>query len=74
MILGLNDADCLAAGMRSEDLRSAADRFRSAGSRGVDRPARARGIAAARHGLSTLMVRLGARPRVTPPAALGTTR
>ena len=69
MMLGLNAADCLAAGARYEDLRSQADRFRSAGSRGVGRPAPSRGIGAARHGIGTLLARIGPRPRVAPEAS-----
>jgi len=62
MILGLNDADCLAAAMRHDDLRSAAERNRSAANRGIDQPARSRGFAA-------LIARFGPRPRVTPEAS-----
>ena len=83
MMLGLNDADCQAAGARYKDLRSQADRFRSAGSRAVDAPAPSRAFAAARHGIGTLIARLGPRPQtvpeasgaaVAPPAALGSAR
>ena len=83
MFPGLNDADCLAAGMRHGDLRSAADRFRATGGRGADRPARSRGFGAAGHGIGALVARMGMRPRrapeassttAAPPAAMGTAR
>ena len=69
---GLNAADCQAAGARYEDLRSQADRFRSAGNLDADAPARSRGFAAARHGIGTLMARMGMRLRGRPEAG-GTT-
>ena len=83
MLLGLNDADCVAAGVRYEELRSEAGRRRSAGNRGAHAPARSRGFAAARRGIGTLMARMGMRLRGTPgaggataapPAALGAAR
>ena len=79
MMLGLNAADCQAAGARYEDLRSQADRFRSAGNRGADAPARSRGFGAARLGVGTMVARLGPRPRVAPearktPAVVGAAR
>ncbi len=79
MFPGLNDADCLAAGMRHGDLRSAAGRFRSTGGCGADRPARSRGFGAARRGVGTLVARRGMRlrgahgtagPAAGPPSAL----
>ena len=61
MMLGLNAADCQAAGARYEELRSEADRFRSAGSRGADAPAPSRGIGAARSGIGMLLARTRVR-------------
>ena len=82
-MLGLNEADREAAGTRYEELRSAADRFRSAGNRGADAPARLRGFGAARHGFGRLVARIGSRPlatleasgtAATPPSAFGSAR
>ena len=83
MMLGLSEADCLAAGVRHEELRSEAGRRRSAGNRAADLPARTRGFGSAGHGIAALMALVGARPQGTPqasrttaapPAALGTAR
>ena len=83
MFPGLNDADCLAAGMRHGELLAEATRNRSAGGRNLDHPARTRGFGAARNGIGTLIAGLVTRPLGTPeaggttgapPTALGSTR
>ena len=83
MMLGLNDADCLAAGGRHAELLDTAGRRRSVGNSGTGRPDRWRGFEAARRGVGTLVARIGQRPQDTPepggttavpPAALGTAR
>jgi len=83
MMLGLNAADCLAAGARHQDLRREADRNRAARDHDADAPGRSRGVGAARHGIGAVMARFGARPQgvpqagsttAAPPAALGTAR
>ena len=58
MMLGLNEADGLAAGMRHEELRSEAGRYRSAGNLCADRPARWRGFAALSQGVGLLLLRM----------------